>query len=168
MAILHLVVLSILENEWWSKPTRNSNERHTLACCRWPCFGRRVGLDDPQRSLPNPTILWFCDSVLGCFWAKYWTTQHYDVWNRSGCSAGSHVREKCICPPWHHAAPCSRCPPAPHACSCQKTLGPCGGFLGDIFGYGWWFSCTLVAHQQFRDTQVNCGDRCVYSGAKWD
>ena len=26
-----------------------------------PCFGRRVGLDDPQRSLPTPTILWFCD-----------------------------------------------------------------------------------------------------------
>jgi len=22
-----------------------------------PCFGRRVGLDDPQRSLPTPTIL---------------------------------------------------------------------------------------------------------------
>jgi len=29
---------------------------------RWPCFGRRVGLDDPQRSLPTPTILWFCKS----------------------------------------------------------------------------------------------------------
>ena len=28
------------------------------ACCRWPCFGRRVGLDDPQSSLPTPTILW--------------------------------------------------------------------------------------------------------------
>jgi len=27
------------------------------ACCRWPCFGRGVGLDDPQRSLPTPTIL---------------------------------------------------------------------------------------------------------------
>ena len=33
------------------------------ACCRWPCFGRRVGLDDTQRSLPTLTILWFCDSV---------------------------------------------------------------------------------------------------------
>jgi len=33
------------------------------AYCRWPCFGRGVGLDDPQRSLPTPTILWFCDSV---------------------------------------------------------------------------------------------------------
>ena len=33
------------------------------ACCRWPCFCRGVGLDDPQRSLPAPNILWFCDSV---------------------------------------------------------------------------------------------------------
>ena len=31
------------------------------ACCRWPCFSREVGLDDPQRSLPTPTILWFCE-----------------------------------------------------------------------------------------------------------
>ena len=34
--------------------------RPCAACCRWPCFGRGVGLDDPQRSLPTPTILWFC------------------------------------------------------------------------------------------------------------
>ena len=34
------------------------------ACCRRHCFGRRVGLDDQQRSLPTPNILWFCDSVL--------------------------------------------------------------------------------------------------------
>ena len=26
-----------------------------------PCFGRGVGLDDPQSSLPTPTILWFCE-----------------------------------------------------------------------------------------------------------
>jgi len=38
--------------------------RSCAACCRWPCFARRVGLDDPQRSLPTPTILWFCDSVM--------------------------------------------------------------------------------------------------------
>ena len=37
--------------------------RSCSACCRWPCFVRGVGLDDPQRSLPTPTILWFCDSV---------------------------------------------------------------------------------------------------------
>jgi len=35
--------------------------RSYAACYRWPCFGREVGLDDPQRSLPTPTILWFCD-----------------------------------------------------------------------------------------------------------
>ena len=33
------------------------------ACCRWPCFSRGVVLDDPQRSLPTPNILGFCDSV---------------------------------------------------------------------------------------------------------
>ena len=32
--------------------------RSSAACCRWPCFGRRVGLDDPQRALPTPNILW--------------------------------------------------------------------------------------------------------------
>jgi len=34
--------------------------RSCATCCRWPCFGRGVGLDDPQRSLPTLTILWFC------------------------------------------------------------------------------------------------------------
>ena len=34
------------------------------ACCRWPCFGRGVQLDDPQRSLPTLNIL--CDSVWFC------------------------------------------------------------------------------------------------------
>lgn len=29
-AVLHLAVLSILKNEWWSKPTRNSSERHSV------------------------------------------------------------------------------------------------------------------------------------------
>ena len=37
--------------------------RSSAACCRFPCFGRGVGLDDPQRSLPTPNILWSCDSV---------------------------------------------------------------------------------------------------------
>jgi len=27
-------------------------------------LGQGVGLGDPQRSLPTPTILWFCDSVI--------------------------------------------------------------------------------------------------------
>jgi len=34
--------------------------RSCATCCRWPCFGRGGGLDDLQRSLPTPTILWFC------------------------------------------------------------------------------------------------------------
>ena len=38
--------------------------RSCAICCSWPCLGRRVRLGDPQRSLPNPTILWFCDSVI--------------------------------------------------------------------------------------------------------
>ena len=33
------------------------------ACSGWPCFGRGVGLGDPQRSLPTPRILGFCDRV---------------------------------------------------------------------------------------------------------
>ena len=40
--------------------------RSYAACAAWPCFGRGVGLDDPQRFLPTPTILWFCDSVSFC------------------------------------------------------------------------------------------------------
>ena len=64
---------------WWSTGTgcpgrlwclllwrhsRPAWTRSCAACCRWPCFGRGVGLDDPQRSFPIPTILWFCDSVI--------------------------------------------------------------------------------------------------------
>ena len=37
--------------------------RSCAACSGWPCLGRGVGLDDPQRSLPTPTILWFCEHV---------------------------------------------------------------------------------------------------------
>ena len=35
--------------------------RSCAACSGWPCFGRGVGLDDPQRSLPNPNAPWFCE-----------------------------------------------------------------------------------------------------------
>jgi len=41
--------------------------RSCAACCMWPCFARGVGLDDPQRSLSNPTILWFCDCAANCW-----------------------------------------------------------------------------------------------------
>jgi len=44
----------------YSRPTWTKS---STACCRWPCFSRGVGLDDPQRSLPTLNILWFCDSV---------------------------------------------------------------------------------------------------------
>ena len=47
----------------WSPIVRGGRTRSSTAYCRWPCFGRRVGLYDSQRSLPTPTILWFCDSV---------------------------------------------------------------------------------------------------------
>ena len=43
----------------YSSPTWT---RSCAACCRWPCSGRRAGLDDPQRSLPTPEL--FCDSVI--------------------------------------------------------------------------------------------------------
>ena len=42
--------------------------RSCVACCRWPCFCRGVGLDDPQRSLPTPNILWLCDYLESWFW----------------------------------------------------------------------------------------------------
>ena len=44
----------------YSKPTWT---QAYAACSRWTCFGRGVGLDDPQRFLPAPTILWFRGSV---------------------------------------------------------------------------------------------------------
>ena len=52
------------------------------ACCRWPCFGRRVGLDDPQRSVPDPAILWFCNSVINklCVeWGELLCTQSEEL-----------------------------------------------------------------------------------------
>ena len=58
----------------YSRPTWM---RSFAACCRWPCFGKWIVLGDPQRSLPTPTILWFCDSVklppfpLELYWHNY-------------------------------------------------------------------------------------------------
>ena len=51
---------------WSDKRTLPAWARSCAACCRWPCFGRGVGLGDPQRSLPTPTILWFC-TAQQCF-----------------------------------------------------------------------------------------------------
>ena len=33
--------------------------KYDATAWRWACFSSGVGLDDPQRSLPTPTILWF-------------------------------------------------------------------------------------------------------------
>ena len=50
----------------WSLPLRRYSRpawmQSCAACSRWPCFSRGVRLDAPQRSLPTPTIPWFCDS----------------------------------------------------------------------------------------------------------
>ena len=63
---------------WWSTGTgypeglwilllwrfsRPAWTRSCAACSRWPWFSRAVGLDDPQRSLPTPNILWCCDHL---------------------------------------------------------------------------------------------------------
>ena len=44
-------------------PVRPAWTRSCAACSRWPCFDRGVGLHDPQRFLPTPNILWFCEKV---------------------------------------------------------------------------------------------------------
>ena len=36
---------------------KTSLDKVLAACCMWLCFGRGFGLDDPQKSLPTPTIL---------------------------------------------------------------------------------------------------------------
>jgi len=41
-----------------NRPCRGWGRYRT--CLHAPETPRRVGLDDPQRSLPSPTILWFC------------------------------------------------------------------------------------------------------------
>ena len=48
----------------------------SAAYCRWPCFCSRVGLDDPQRSLPNPIIPWkkkkICENNVIILLTYYW------------------------------------------------------------------------------------------------
>jgi len=54
-----------------------------------------VGLDDPQRSLPTPTMLGFCDSVTGCTEGPKFRTGCFGVWAmREGCSGGVGVRRQ--------------------------------------------------------------------------
>ena len=52
----------------YSKPACT---RSCASCFRWLCFGRGVGLDDSQTSLPNPTTLWFCDIQWAAVGALY-------------------------------------------------------------------------------------------------
>ena len=55
--------------------------RSCAACFWWPCFCRGVGLGDPQRSLPTPAILWFCDSVRCAFTVALSASS---IWNFPG------------------------------------------------------------------------------------
>jgi len=67
---------------WWSTGTgcperlwilllwrysRRSWTKTCATCSRWPCFGRRVELDDPQRSLTTPNFRWFLYASFLCF-----------------------------------------------------------------------------------------------------
>jgi len=63
----------------YSKPTWT---RSYAACSGWPCFSRGVGPDDPQRSLPTPNILWFCD--------------HRQLYSNMGLHIDVHIYT-CIC-----------------------------------------------------------------------
>ena len=67
----------------WSLPlwrySRPAWTRSCAACCRWPCFSRGVGLDDPQRPLPTPNILWVCD-CLACNKPQQITGLHSQSW----------------------------------------------------------------------------------------
>ena len=88
---------------WWSPGTgcpgrlwslllwrssRPAWTRSCAACCKWPCFGRGVGLGDPQRSLPTPNILWFCDSWVChsfCHWANRGSEESIPLSSCEGC-----------------------------------------------------------------------------------
>ena len=58
--------LEYLQRRWWSlllwRYSRSAWTRSSAAFCSWPRFWQGVGLGDPQRSLPTPNTLWFCDS----------------------------------------------------------------------------------------------------------
>ena len=66
--------------ELWSlllwRYSRPAWTRSCAACCRWSCFGRGGRLDDPQRSLPTPNVLWFCEIVFTPFGLDQWTGNH--------------------------------------------------------------------------------------------
>ena len=86
--------------------SRRAWTRSCAACCKWPCFGRGGGLDDPRMYLPTPTILWFCDSVKICFklaavpGSRKWKWRKSQVWvtifrcHASGCGEDGHQKDR--------------------------------------------------------------------------
>lgn len=62
--------LTVRMTEPWNRLPRQAvdiqNPPRRWSCATssgWTCFGRGVGLDVLQRSLPTPTTQWFCDSL---------------------------------------------------------------------------------------------------------
>ena len=80
----------------YSRPTWT---RSCAACSRWPCFGRRVGLDDPQRSLPAPNILWLSDSVF-CPCVTLTIVRELEHTGRGGFCTVRHSSGTMILPVW--------------------------------------------------------------------
>ena len=75
-------------NMQWFQATHSYSRpawtRSCAACCRWPCFSRGVGPDDPQRSLPTPNILrfWICNFV---------TIDKGDIWHTLAITARNRL-----------------------------------------------------------------------------
>lgn len=69
-------------------------------CSRWPCLGRRDGLDNLQRSFPTLMILWlcetaqyFCELFLDKLW-KGWMSQKVRYFTHlQGWASFSHCTE---------------------------------------------------------------------------
>ena len=74
--------------------SRHTWTRSLTAYCRWPCFGRRVGLDEPQRSFPTPTIL--CDSVWFCvIYAHQKSMQCHGLkWSGTVCRITGQIQKR--------------------------------------------------------------------------
>ena len=91
------------------------------------CFGRGVGLDDPQRSLPTPNILWFCEAV-------------NTSWPLQQRSAGLETARLCCAAGcWNPAGPCR------HPAAGSSPLGHCCVLPSP--GWSWLYSTyTCASH----------------------
>ena len=76
--------------------------RPCAACSRGTSFGRRVGLDDPQRSLSTTTILWFCDEVAKPLLVSPGITSSTTTWRRGTTVWGEYI--SCLLFTLQHAA----------------------------------------------------------------